>query len=102
MKKSQPFNKFIMKYLYFVLGVLFFSSCATTKKNSSQTKDDGILEVVLIQVNDVYEIAAIENDKTGGVARIAALKKKYLQQNPNTLLLMAGDFFSPSVYNSLQ
>jgi 5'-nucleotidase len=102
MKKSQPFNKFIMKYLYFVLGVLFFSSCATTKKNSSQTKDDGILEVVLVQVNDVYEIAAIENGKTGGVARIAALKKKYLQQNPNTLLLMAGDFFSPSVYNSLQ
>ena len=29
-------------------------------------------------------------------------KKEYLKKNPNTFLVMAGDFLSPSVYNSLQ
>lgn len=91
-----------MKYAFFVLVVFVLSSCTTTKKTAVSLKDDGVLELVLVQVNDVYEIAPIENGKTGGLARIAWVKKKYLQQNPNTLLIMAGDFFSPSVYNSLQ
>ncbi|HEU4632642.1 MAG TPA: bifunctional metallophosphatase/5'-nucleotidase, partial [Flavisolibacter sp.] len=30
------------------------------------------------------------------------LKKEWLQKNPNTFLVIAGDFVSPSVYNSLQ
>jgi 2',3'-cyclic-nucleotide 2'-phosphodiesterase (5'-nucleotidase family) len=33
---------------------------------------------------------------------VATLKKQYKEQNPNTFLVMAGDFLSPSVYNSLQ
>jgi 2',3'-cyclic-nucleotide 2'-phosphodiesterase (5'-nucleotidase family) len=36
------------------------------------------------------------------MARVATLKKEYIQKNPNTLLVIAGDFLSPSVYNSLQ
>jgi 5'-nucleotidase len=53
-------------------------------------------------VNDVYEIAPIAGGKEGGMARVATLKKQYQKQNPNTFLVMAGDFVSPSVYNSLQ
>ncbi|RYZ25230.1 MAG: bifunctional metallophosphatase/5'-nucleotidase, partial [Sphingobacteriales bacterium] len=53
------------------------------------------------QINDVYEIAPIEAGKVGGVARIATIKKDLKANNPNTYLLMAGDFLSPSVYNSL-
>jgi len=55
-----------------------------------------------VQVNDVYEIAPLSGGKEGGLARVAALKKEYLRKNPNTFLVMAGDFLSPSVYNSLQ
>ena len=55
-----------------------------------------------MQINDVYEIAPLTGGHEGGVARIATLKKQYLQQNPNTFLIIAGDFVSPSVYNSLQ
>ncbi len=52
-------------------------------------------------MNDVYEIAPIEGGKTGGMARVATVKKELLAKNPNTYLVMAGDFLSPSVYNSL-
>src|SRR4029078_6409539 len=79
---------------------LFFSSCTTQKNISS--KDDGKIEVNFVQINDVYEIAPLTGGHEGGVARIATLKKQYLQQNPNTFLIIAGDFVSPSVYNSLQ
>jgi len=65
-------------------------------------RDDGKIDVVFVQVNDVYEIAPLEGGKTGGMARVATLKKEYLKANPNTFLIMAGDFLSPSVYNSLK
>jgi 2',3'-cyclic-nucleotide 2'-phosphodiesterase (5'-nucleotidase family) len=82
-----------------ITSTTLFSSCAGTRGLS---KDDGKIELVLVQVNDVYEIAPLEGGKTGGMARVATLKKKYKAANPNTYLLMAGDFLSPSLYNSLQ
>jgi 2',3'-cyclic-nucleotide 2'-phosphodiesterase (5'-nucleotidase family) len=74
-------------------------SCSTTK---SLSKDDKQIDVSFLQINDVYEIAPLAGGKEGGVARVATLKKQYLQKNPNTFLVIAGDFVSPSVYNSLQ
>lgn len=82
-------------------ALLFFNSCSTTKNNSQQ-QDDGRIAVTFVQINDVYEIAPLDGGKVGGMARVATIKKKYKQQNPNTLLVMAGDFLSPSVYNSLK
>ena len=76
-------------------------SCKVAKK-AIATKDDGKIEVVFVQVNDVYEIAPVAGGKEGGMARVATLKKQYKQSNPNTFLVVAGDFVSPSVYNSLQ
>ena len=55
-----------------------------------------------MQINDVYEIAPLSGGKEGGIARVATLKKEYLKKNPNTYLVIAGDFLSPSIYNSLQ
>lgn len=80
--------------------MIVVSSCSSTKKATS--KDDGKIDVAFVQINDVYEIAPLSGGKEGGMARVATLKKKYQQKNPNTFLVMAGDFVSPSVYNSLQ
>lgn len=55
-----------------------------------------------MQVNDVYEIAPVSAGKEGGMARVATLKKQYQKTNANQFLVIAGDFLSPSVYNSLQ
>lgn len=76
-----------------------FVSCSSTRNLS---KDDQKIDISFLQINDVYEIAPLAGGKEGGVARVATLKKQWLQKNPNTFLVIAGDFVSPSVYNSLQ
>jgi 2',3'-cyclic-nucleotide 2'-phosphodiesterase (5'-nucleotidase family) len=95
--KSYATMKYFFHFAFigFVLG-----SCTATRKATA--KDDGKIDVTFVQINDVYEIAPLSGGREGGMARVAALKKKYQQKNPNTFLVIAGDFVSPSVYNSLQ
>lgn len=81
--------------------LLFGSSCAVQQKTSSIT-DDGKIDIVFVQVNDVYEIAPLAGGKEGGIARIASLKKQEKAKNENTFMVMGGDFVSPSIYNSLK
>jgi 2',3'-cyclic-nucleotide 2'-phosphodiesterase (5'-nucleotidase family) len=89
---AKLFNYFL---LLFIIGA---AGC----KTASVKGDDGKLEVVFVQVNDVYEIAPLSAGREGGVARIATLKKQLKKKNPNTFLVMAGDFLSPSIYFSLR
>ena len=91
------------KNLLYLLScsVVIITSCTATRKTIA-LKDDGKIEAVFVQINDVYEIAPLANGTVGGMARVATLKKHYLKTNPNTFLVIAGDFVSPSVYNSLQ
>src|SRR5690606_30066313 len=81
--------------------LLFVSSCSIVQKNVS-IKDDGKIDIVFVQVNDVYEIAPLGGGNEGGVARIATLKKREKVKNKNTFLVMGGDFVSPSIYNGLK
>lgn len=85
--------------LFYILSIAIVCGCHVSRPVGA---DDGKISVNIIQINDVYEIAPLENGKSGGMARVATLKKKYLAENPNTMLLIAGDFLSPSVYNSLK
>ena len=84
-----------------IAGLFLFSSCSSTQKRAA-AKDDGKISFTIVQVNDVYEIAPLDGGKSGGMARVATVKKEYLKENPNTFMVMAGDFLSPSVYNSLK
>ena len=93
MKKSL----FLLSFFVFLFG----SSCSILQKKSP-FKDDGKIELVFVQVNDVYEIAPLGGGKEGGIARVATLKKQEKQKNKNTFLVMGGDFVSPSIYNSLK
>ena len=85
---------------FYSLIIIFLYSCTGTRPAAGG--DDKKIDLTFVQVNDVYEIAPLENGNSGGMARVATLKKKYVAKNPNTFLVMAGDFLSPSVYNSLQ
>jgi 2',3'-cyclic-nucleotide 2'-phosphodiesterase (5'-nucleotidase family) len=89
------------RFFLFALPVFFFASCKTLSSTSG-TKDNGKIDITFLQINDVYEIAPLSGGKEGGIARVATLKKSWLQKNPNTYLVIAGDFLSPSIYNSLQ
>ncbi len=86
--------------VYFYGSLFLLASCSTYKKLTPT--DNGKININYVQVNDVYEIAPLGGGKEGGMARVATIKQKYLRQNPNTFLVMAGDFLSPSVYNSLK
>jgi len=55
--------------------------------------------LTILQLNDVYSIAPI--DGRGGLARVAALKQRLAAAGRSPLLVMAGDFLSPSVASSI-
>ena len=85
----------------FIIVLFFLSACSTSKQAGVKT-DNGKIDITIVQINDVYEIAPLDGGKVGGMARVATVKKEYQSKNPNTMMVMAGDFLSPSVYNSLK
>lgn len=80
-------------------GLLLFS-CDTTSTLSNVNSTP--VEFVILQLNDVYEIAPLEGGKVGGLARVAGLLRQLEAENPNTIAVMAGDFLSPSFMGTLK
>lgn len=80
----------------FLLSFLFVFSSACSPKKSSDTVD-----FILLQMNDVYEIAPLEGGKVGGMARVATVRKNLLKENPNVFTILSGDFVSPSLIGTL-
>ena len=64
---------------------------------AAQEKTQCNVKVTLLQVNDVYQFAPVDQGTRGGLGRVFTLRKSIQQENPNTLLLMSGDTISPSV-----
>ena len=64
---------------------------------TAQDKTACNVKVTLLQVNDVYQFAPVDQGTRGGLGRIMTLKRSIQQENPNTMLLMSGDTISPSV-----
>jgi len=52
--------------------------------------------LTILQINDVYEITPVENGRWGGLARVATLREQLLNEDPDVVTVIAGDFFSPS------
>ncbi len=57
--------------------------------------------VTILQLNDLYDIMPVEKGKKGGLARVATLRDRVAKENPNTVLILAGDFLSPSTMSSM-
>jgi 5'-nucleotidase/UDP-sugar diphosphatase len=79
------------RILQIIILVLLFLAIALAKPALAQTAD-----ITLLQFNDVYEITPVAGGKSGGLARLATLRKQLLQKNPRTYTILAGDFLSPS------
>lgn len=89
----------------FIAGLMFLiNSCGSKAITSSSqsVKDDKNIRFIFLQVNDVYEIAAIDGGRIGGMARVETLHKELLKENENTFLFMAGDFLNPSLLGTLK
>jgi 5'-nucleotidase len=63
----------------------------------AQQKPACTVRVTLLQVNDVYQFAPVDQGTRGGIARVLTLKREIEKQSPNTLFLLSGDTISPSV-----
>lgn len=72
------------------------------KQATTAGTDDGKIKITLLQINDVYEITALDSGRSGGLARVATLRKRLEKDNPNTFTLLAGDFISPSAIGTLK
>lgn len=63
---------------------------------SAQQKTECTVRVTLLQVNDVYQFAPLDNGARGGIDRVVTLRKQVESESPHTLFLLAGDTISPS------
>ncbi len=89
----------LSKVLALVLGIVL-TGCSASR-NAATQRDNGNIEIIVLQLNDVYEIAPLPGDNLGGLARVATLKRRLISENPNTFMILAGDFVSPSVIGTL-
>ena len=117
MKNNVPyFIKMLNKFLVVLLFPLLFSSCAALigsmmgDMGGSEPPSEfefeydaaGEISFIILQLNDVYEIAPLEKGKVGGMARVATVRNQLLEENFNVLTVLAGDFLSPSLIGTLE
>lgn len=67
----------------------------------AQARVERTVKVTLLQLNDVYQISAIDKGTRGGLARVATLRKQVMETQPNTLFLLGGDTIAPSVASNI-
>ena len=111
-QRKFPFNLLITSALF--LGIwLGLNSCASLLNMADAgagTKPPVMPDMgesypvsfTILQMNDVYEIAPLEQGRVGGMARVAALRNQLLTENYNLLTVLAGDFLSPSLLGTLK
>lgn len=83
-----------MKRLLIVFGFLSIIIACQSKQEP--------VKFTILQMNDVYEIAALENGKVGGMSRVAGLLRDLERKNHNTICVLSGDFLSPSLLGTLK
>jgi 5'-nucleotidase len=81
-----------------VFGVavyLMTQACTPARPATSVTPgaDDAIH---ILHFNDVYEITPVEAGRSGGLARVAALRSALRDSFPTLITTLGGDFISPS------
>jgi len=89
------------KQLIFVAILSVFITGCKSKQAVVSLKND-VVTFKFIQVNDVYEIAPLSGGKYGGMARVAHVRDSVKAIEPNTFLVMAGDFLNPSLLGTLK
>jgi 2',3'-cyclic-nucleotide 2'-phosphodiesterase (5'-nucleotidase family) len=59
------------------------------------------VHITLLQLNDVYQIGAVDKGTRGGLARVATLRQRIQAENPHTFFILAGDTLSPSLASKM-
>ena len=90
-----------MRTKYFLLSLYFLPFLSSIASAQSPSTDDGKINIQILQLNDVYEIAPLENGAVGGMARVATVRQKLVKENPATCTIMSGDFLFPSAMGTI-
>jgi 5'-nucleotidase len=77
--------------------IVLLTLLSLSGQQKPECSTDCTVRVTLLQVNDVYQFAPVDQGTRGGLARVLTLKKEIQKRSPNTLFLLAGDTISPSV-----
>lgn len=93
---ARAWNGTRLGFLFLFLAVTACSPPANQWPTPVGTGPSDVVHVTLLHINDVYEITPLDQGRSGGLSRIATLRQRLLANNPNTLLMLGGDFFSPS------
>src|SRR5256885_16968722 len=91
------FCKSLARHITLAQTLAFFLSLSAL----AQTATERTVRVTLLQLNDVYQISPVDKGTRGGLARVATLRKKVMEESPNTLFLLAGDTIAPSVASNI-
>lgn len=82
-------------------ALALFLTFLTAVSALAQANTERTVRVTLLQLNDVYQISAIDKGTRGGLARVATLRKQIMEESPNTLFLLGGDTIAPSVASNI-
>jgi 5'-nucleotidase / UDP-sugar diphosphatase len=90
----------IVKSFVRLLSVAAFAAaCARTPPGTTvtpATTAGGADAIHILHFNDVYEITPVEAGRSGGLARVAALRRALRDSFPSLITTLGGDFVSPS------
>lgn len=81
--------------VFILLFILLLALSAWAQQGTS--KDERLVRITLMQVNDVYRFTPTDRGTRGGLARVSTLRKRIVEKSPNALFLLSGDTISPSV-----
>lgn len=81
-----------------LLVVVATVACAPLARDGA--RDHDLVHLTFLQINDVYELEAVDGGRRGGMARLATLVQATRRENAHTLLAVAGDVLAPSVMST--
>ena len=89
------------QFLYsFLFSLLLFVGCS--RKIRVASSEEPKIEIAILQINDVYEIAGVDGGSQGNLARVAYFLNEVRKKYPHTLAFLAGDFLNPSLINTMK
>ena len=59
------------------------------------------IHLTILQLNDLSDVGPTQQGTRGGLARVATIRDRVAGESPHTLLVLAGDFLSPSPMSSV-
>ncbi len=94
---KMPLSSDLSRMQRWLSAILLFAA-ACTHAGQPPASREGTLErtVTFLHLNDVYEINAVNGGRSGGLARVATLRRQLVATRGPVITTLGGDFLSPS------